>query len=1588
MEDITKYNIKFSGKSEDYSGWSERFLAYAGIKGVEDYYIGKTSSGNPIDVPDDNQDLDETDPAEKLLLIARKDNRSAYGYLRLCTTNITASQLINNAKTTKLPKGDAALAWKLLKDYYEPNSDAEKFSLENAFSNCVLLEGQNPDDWFSKLDAYVLRLKNDFGLKTYDDDRVRSHILYNTKPKIYKNLLENIKRELSHNKTVSLIQIRKDIRFVFDEHKNNNNEGQKEEIALVATPVQAAAQTTPAIPATWTQTRTPCDICGKIGHRAADCFSKPENAHKLAAFRARRGLNNNGTGTNGGGIICDFCKKPNHTEATCHIKQFIEANKFVQQSDNVCHPTTEQDAMVMVIMNAETIDNLDDKLTVSGYNKHTFIADSGASCHMRNSLVGMTNLKECNIPIRVGDNTVVYCKQEGEFQGTVIQKDGRTFPIKLERVLYVPELWVNLFSISMAIQKPHITLGSIGKYISLNFNNKTIIFEKESNISSVLAVDIIPMEEVATPMMEFELFHKILGHPNYEATKATADKMGIKLKGEKNECEICCISKIKKKKLNKISLNKATSKLFRIAIDITSVAYPSFGGAKYWLMIQDEYTGFIWSFFLKQKSDLAEVAYKWIVKIQIEMDTKINYIRCDNAGENKTLQEVLSLDPRTNIKFEYTAPYTPQQNGKIERKFATLWGKNRAILNEAKLSRYLRDKLWAQGAHMVTQLENIVVSKKDQESPYEKFYGNNPIWVKHMHMFGEIAIIKDERMIKSKLENRGFPAMFISYTDDHAGGVFKFLNLETERVLTSRNVVWLKQSYGEYKGIKGIQVPLSPEDLDYGEDEEEAKDVEPEPILVEEHKIVDVSEAPQALEDKQVDFNDAFAIGEIQEGNKIPNLERGIRIIREPYPNFQEEEDEDLIGMIVEATKDDKDEDEEPPDEGGENIIINNEDDLIDETIRFFTEFQPNMTSYDANYDLDQLTQPEQEEKQEQSTEQEDQSPIKEEEFSMVEMVERKIKKIEEKINRQLGTFYNADAGKRRSERKTPGRSVKQRRHTLNLVEELMLAIEDDGKDLPVTYHQAKVHKNYIEWWKAMCVEFNNMETKGVWKIQPKSELPPGRKVIGNRWVFAKKDDGRFRARTVAKGFSQIPGKDFEENHAPVVNDTTLHLIIAIKTLLKLHAGQFDIETAFLYGDLEEDLWMAFPDGYEDYLKMHGIEKQAKTHCLKLEKAIYGLVQAARQWWKKFTQIMAEMDFQPSMADPCLFVRKEKANQLPAFIILYVDDGGIFGTPEVIKNVLKEMSEKLKVKDLGKMESFVGFQLVEDKKEETVYLYQPKIIKRIEQKFGHLIKTDREYKTPGAPGIMVVRPNPDDPKLDADMQTQYRSGVGMLLYLIKHSRPELSNSVRELTKVMDGATEAHWKMLLRVIKYTLDTKHVCLKIKPRKDATKLFEIEGFSDSEFGGDKTTRKSVYGYVIYFCGAPIAWKSKASASVTLSATEAEYFASSEATKEVVFIKNLLDTMYFNCKLPITIRGDNAGAIYISNNYAVGNRTKHIDIRTHYVRNLIQDGMIRVTFVPTADNDADIFTKNTSEMLFEKHTTKMVYNIEQLLNHEFQVH
>ena len=250
--------------------------------------------------------------------------------------------------------------------------------------------------------------------------------------------------------------------------------------------------------------------------------------------------------------------------------------------------------------------------------------------------------------------------------------------------------------------------------------------------------------------------------------------------------------------------------------------------------------------------------------------------------------------------------------------------------------------------------------------------------------------------------------------------------------------------------------------------------------------------------------------------------------------------------------------------------------------------------------------------------------------------------------------------------------------------------------------------------------------------------------------------------------------------------------------------------------------------------------------------------------------------------------------------------------------------------------------------------------------------------TPGTPGFIGGKVD-DISKVDEKTQSMYRSGVGTLLYLTEHSRPDITNPVRELSKSMNCASMALVTELYRVINVVLEMKTLGLRmVLIFKDG--IWKLEALSDSDFANHKDTRYSVYGYMIYFCGILVVWKSKSMKSVVLSTTEAEYVAVSEVVKEVKVLYQMLRSMEIKVPLPIKVQVENVGAIWLANNSSVSESTKHVDLRAHFVIDMIKDQVIEINFVKSAENDSDVMTKNQQGQHYMYAKSKLVFPMQEM--------
>lgn len=487
----------------------------------------------------------------------------------------------------------------------------------------------------------------------------------------------------------------------------------------------------------------------------------------------------------------------------------------------------------------------------------------------------------------------------------------------------------------------------------------------------------------------------------------------------------------------------------------------------------------------------------------------------------------------------------------------------------------------------------------------------------------------------------------------------------------------------------------------------------------------------------------------------------------------------------------------------------------------------------------------------------------------------------------------------------------------------------------PTTYNQAINSPEGSKWKNAIEAEIDALSRNHTWDIV---ERPTNRAIVGGKWVFKIKHlaDGRidkYKARYVAKGFTQIPGQDFDETFAPVARYDSQRLLLALSAHHKWVPQQMDIKSAFLYGVLKEEIYMELPDGFRE-----------GTKVCKLRKCIYGLKQSPREWYSCLSDSLVAQGFRPANFDPCVFIHPE--NNI--YLAVYVDDIMIYGPDNSnrtqVKNLLKTDFE---CTDLGNAKSILGLE-INVETDGSISLSQSGYISKILEKFG--MQDSRPVGSPLEPNTILVKGEVTDELVD---KTNYQSIIGSLMYASIGTRPDLTHAVTFLSQFSSCPTEDHLRAAKRVLRYLNGTKHSKLTYP---SGGKL-QLDGFSDSSYASNLTDRKSFSGYIFRLGQCAISWRSRKQKSVAVSTTEAEYMALSLTTRQLVWLQNALKELNQECHY--YIHADNTGSIELSRNPRIHDRSKHIDVHYHYTREQLELGTFELLYVPTENNLADILTK-----------------------------
>lgn len=515
---------------------------------------------------------------------------------------------------------------------------------------------------------------------------------------------------------------------------------------------------------------------------------------------------------------------------------------------------------------------------------------------------------------------------------------------------------------------------------------------------------------------------------------------------------------------------------------------------------------------------------------------------------------------------------------------------------------------------------------------------------------------------------------------------------------------------------------------------------------------------------------------------------------------------------------------------------------------------------------------------------------------------------------------------------------------------QVLVADAEEAEGLePGSLREAKKRSDWELWKRAMEEELEMLRNAGTWELV---DSLPGVNVVGSKWVFKAKKDAagnviRYKARLVAQGFSQVPGVDYFDTFAPVAKLASIRTVLAIAAARDWEIHQIDVKGAYLNGKLADNeiIYMRQPPGFID--PIHPL------HVCLLKKTLYGLKQSGRRWYQRLCEILVDnLGFTRCDVDHSVFFKTTPDGS--TIILVHVDDCTIAATSivlvEWVKNGVREFVE---ITDMGEVHWLLGIELKRLREERKLMLSQRAYIDASLRRFG--LDDIKPISTPMDPSMRLT--SNQSPKSTTEIARMsnipYKEAVGTLMYAALGTRPDIAYAIQVLSKFSKDPGDAHWEAAKRVFRYLKGTRELWLTYGGAGE-----DLAGFTDAD-GNMAEDRRATSGYAFIINGGAVSWSAKRQEVVTLSTTESEYVGATHAAKEALWLRSLI-TQVFEQNIPATnVFSDNQSAIALAKDHQYHARTKHIDIRYHFIRWIIEEGKIRLIYCPTEDMVADVFMK-----------------------------
>ncbi|GJX49122.1 putative ribonuclease H-like domain-containing protein, partial [Tanacetum coccineum] len=942
----------------------------------------------------------------------------------------------------------------------------------------------------------------------------------------------------------------------------------------------------------------------------------------------------------------------------------------------------------------------------------------------------------------------------------------------------------------------------------------------------------------------------------------------------------------------------------------------------YCLVITDDFSRFSWVFFLRTKDETSGILKDFIRQIENQLNQKVKTIRCDNGTEFKN-RDIIELCGSKGIKREYSNARTPQQNGVAERKNRTLIEAARTMLADS----FLPNTFWAEAVSTACYVLNrVLVTKPQNKTPYELITGKIPI-ISYIRPFGCHVTILNTIDHLGKFDGKSDEGFLVGYSLNSKA--FRVYNLETKRVEENLHITFL-----ENKPNVAGKGPNWLFDLDYLTDSMNYQPVRSENQA---NKTAGLKEANHSAgtqdninagnsEMEAESAQDYFVLpiwssytstvksSEAKNEGEKPNKNTDLKTNEKPVDQedqafleelerlkIQEKEAYDAAKALrKEFAQDTKD------------LLLQAGAASATSTNTVNTTSTPVSTaSPSGRLSYTDLTNSDQDDSQ----------------IPALEAIYE---------NPSQGIFSNAsyDDEGAVADFTNLDTTVNQRRNNHKDFQHCLFACFLSQIE-PKKISEALEDESWVD---AMQEELLQFKIQKVWILV---DLPNGKRAIGTKWVYRNKKDERGvvvrnKARLVALGYRQEEGIDYDEVFAPVARIEAIRIFLAFASYMGFIVYQMDVKSAFLYGTIDEEVYVSQPPGF--------VDPKYPKKVYKVVKALYGLHQAPRAWYATLSTFLLKNGYRRGTIDKTLFIKKDKKDIM--LVQVYVDDI-IFGSTK--KSWCDEfealMKSRFQMSSMGELTFFLGLQVKQ--KEDGIFISQDKYVAEILKKFDFA-----SVKTASTP-IETQKPLvKDEEAADVDVHL-YRSMIGSLMYLTA-SRPDIMFAVCACSRFQVTPKTSHLHAVKRIFRY--------LKGKPKLGLwyprVSSFDLEAYSDSDYAGANLDRKSTTGGCQFLGRRLISWQCKKQTIVATSTTEAEYVAAANCCGQVLWIQNQMLDYGFNF-MNTKIYIDNESTICIVKNPVFHSKTKHIAIRHHFIRDAYEKKLIQVLKIHTDDNVADLLTK-----------------------------